>query len=916
MSKTTNPILVEDFYIATSLTDLSDSWDLEITVNTPPSNTKWFIIVDPNSQANRERMYYHNVIGNTIYVRAINRVNPKQHYAQDKIQINDTSLIFNYLSKLQSTTFYVEQTALLEVKIWGWPVLVWINTISVEDTTLAMTNTATNYIYYKTTTNEIKTTTVEANATTDKWIIVAEVTAVAWSITTINYRHHELMSWNTIDSIVLTSMAWLVDTYTITYTDWTTSTFNITNWNWIASIALFATSPDWLTKTYKITFTNWNTFNYDVLDWNAITSVDYTSSTPNWLIDTYTITFQDWTSTTFNITNWNAITSVAYTSSTPDWLVDTYTINFQDWTSTTFDVTNWNSIVSVNYTSSLWLVDTYTITFQDWTTTTFEITNWADWVSVWGSITWTLADQTDLINALNAKLSLAWWAMTWLLQEKKSNDIASATTTNLATANWNTVHITWTTTITWFWTLQAWAKFTLIFDWILTLTHNATSLILPTGADIITATWDTCEIRSEWSGNWIVTSYQRKNWWALLWWVQQSLISDLIAWEDLITWDLVYQNTTTWEVFKIVSNDITKIKFTWIVKTWALLWNTVPIITWWVAEWFSWLTIWKDYYLWNRFINVVNWDNVVQSTWSETWIDWYFWMATAWNIIRTWQEFLTTDDFLLRNIKIDLLKVWSPTSIISMWLWKANNKTLAAKIATSSNNYTWTDLTTSYTEKTFNFWDLELEPNTLYFYWLYVNTWDNTNHYKTAYWIWNTYPDWLPYRDTTKWDNWTTLTNDKKFNVQLWTWTAVQYNETWNIKVWEWVDEDKMLINKLDKSNDQVIATRDLSVATWVVTYNHNLWRKPDFINITWLYYSWSAWCISKWKYDKWSNSCIYMVIDSTSWNSTSYSLFLWSSLSVYQSWIIQNITETTFDVSYTKVWSPTWVAQLFFDLF
>lgn len=51
----------------------------------------------------------------------------------------------------------------------------------------------------------------------------------------------------------------------------------------------------------------------------------------------------------------------------------------------------------------------------------------------------------------------------------------------------------------------------LVFDGVLTLTHNATSLILPTGANIVTAAGDCCKVVSEGSDNVRVVWYQRKN---------------------------------------------------------------------------------------------------------------------------------------------------------------------------------------------------------------------------------------------------------------------------------------------------------------------------------------------------------------------------------------------------------------------
>ena len=50
---------------------------------------------------------------------------------------------------------------------------------------------------------------------------------------------------------------------------------------------------------------------------------------------------------------------------------------------------------------------------------------------------------------------------------------------------------------------------TLIFSGILTLTYNATSLILPTSANITTQAGDCMDIESKGAGNWVCTGYQR-----------------------------------------------------------------------------------------------------------------------------------------------------------------------------------------------------------------------------------------------------------------------------------------------------------------------------------------------------------------------------------------------------------------------
>jgi uncharacterized protein DUF2793/trimeric autotransporter adhesin len=97
------------------------------------------------------------------------------------------------------------------------------------------------------------------------------------------------------------------------------------------------------------------------------------------------------------------------------------------------------------------------------------------------------------------------------LNEAKGSDIASAGTTDIGAATGNMVHVTGTTTITGLGTIQAGTRRIVVFDGILTLTHNATSLILPTGANITTAAGDAATFISEGSGNWRCIDYQRKD---------------------------------------------------------------------------------------------------------------------------------------------------------------------------------------------------------------------------------------------------------------------------------------------------------------------------------------------------------------------------------------------------------------------
>lgn len=90
----------------------------------------------------------------------------------------------------------------------------------------------------------------------------------------------------------------------------------------------------------------------------------------------------------------------------------------------------------------------------------------------------------------------------------KGSNIASASTTDIgASTDGDFIDVTGTTTITSLGTIAAGIVRTVRFTGSLTLTHNATSLILPGAANIQTAANDIAVFRSLGSGNWICESY-------------------------------------------------------------------------------------------------------------------------------------------------------------------------------------------------------------------------------------------------------------------------------------------------------------------------------------------------------------------------------------------------------------------------
>lgn len=90
-----------------------------------------------------------------------------------------------------------------------------------------------------------------------------------------------------------------------------------------------------------------------------------------------------------------------------------------------------------------------------------------------------------------------------------ASNMTAGSTVDLSTADGYYVTITGTTTITSFGTESAGISYLLKFASNLTLTHNATSLICPGGANIYTKANDVCLVISEGSGNWRVVNYQR-----------------------------------------------------------------------------------------------------------------------------------------------------------------------------------------------------------------------------------------------------------------------------------------------------------------------------------------------------------------------------------------------------------------------
>lgn len=145
---------------------------------------------------------------------------------------------------------------------------------------------------------------------------------------------------------------------------------------------------------------------------------------------------------------------------------------------------------------------------------------------------------------------------TGAINELKGANIASAATVNLDTATGNLVHITGTTTITSI-TLASGAERTVVFDGALTLTHNATTLILPGAANITTAAGDCMKVRGDGSGNVRVVSYTKASGASVVaspagW----TLLGSPISASNSATVDVEGLFDSTYDMYAIVISDL------------------------------------------------------------------------------------------------------------------------------------------------------------------------------------------------------------------------------------------------------------------------------------------------------------------------------------------------------------------------
>lgn len=153
------------------------------------------------------------------------------------------------------------------------------------------------------------------------------------------------------------------------------------------------------------------------------------------------------------------------------------------------------------YAGQLWLDDD-TPSATLWTLNLYDGT---DWIAL-GQFDAT-ANSFTVTNGVKTNVTPSFAVA---INEAAFVDVASLGTTDIGAAASNNVRITGATTITSLGTAAAGITRRVRFAAALTLTHNATALILPGAANITTAADDCAVFTSLGSGNWICVNYQPK----------------------------------------------------------------------------------------------------------------------------------------------------------------------------------------------------------------------------------------------------------------------------------------------------------------------------------------------------------------------------------------------------------------------
>lgn len=521
-----------------------------------------------------------------------------------------------------------------------------------------------------------------------------KVTSISWSSTDAEYPSAKLL----YDQLLLKTSAW---SFVSSWITWTSNSLAWFNASWLASIY-------WL---------NWSWLSNKWISWTTRVP----ASDSSW----YAVAYWNWI--------FVSVSAVGSIMTSEDWV---------NWTTRTAPEANaWYSVVYGN-----WL---FVAIANSWTNRVMTSPDW---------ITWTARSAPEA----NSRKIVTYWnwtfvavASSWTNRVMTSTDWITWTSRSAAEANlwqavtyWNglfvAVSINWTNRIM------------TSPDWITWTARAATEA----NSWYAVTYWNWLFIAVSISGtNRVMTS---PNW---ITWTARSA-SAANSWRNIAYWDWIFVAVAnTWTLDRVMTSPDW---ITWTARTnsvdnqwyWICYWNWIFVAT--AIDWTSSgvMTSWSiesmkqnertsssqssssDWYSVQTFIaweNITVWDNLAYSytTWdwtiSETTNHWgvSFWTTYARNYAEPLSLSSTWYVQKITSVKVYLFKQWSPTDNITLWIYQDDLITL---VENSTNTISWSSLTTSATEQTFNFSTNLLIPNKNY-YLILKRSWSNndTNYYQYSY---------------------------------------------------------------------------------------------------------------------------------------------------------------------------------------
>ena len=302
-------------------------------------------------------------------------------------------------------------------------------------------------------------------------------------------------------------------------------------------------------------------------------------------------------------------------------------------------------------------------------------------------------------------------------------------------------------------------------------------------------------------------------------WATKSIFT---AWENITAWNALYIQAN-WKVYKTDAANAGKINFIWFASANALIGNTVTVDTSWVSNTQSELTVWSDYYLWDRIAWVVsNSSSIQQLNWDTDWQP--IWYNTS--LISIMQSITILSDRIIRSMTCLFYKVGTPTDNIYIEIYSDIWRT---KLLWTSNSVSSSWITNWWTA-IFTFPDILLKANTQYFF-NFKRSWALSNvNYLSLWQSYDVYTWWTAYRELST-NNFQDQWDDIYFNIQMWTATIMPLTtnpivENYIRRVWKAVSTTAI---ELETSANNSL---DWTISTIATTWSVVLWNAVWYITV------------------------------------------------------------------------------------